>query len=577
MGSRQQLLAIGMAAVGVACLVFAAARAWLTYRTGRLTPWWGNASGAVALGALFLWYRNARVARSGVAVHGTAAIATIALLIPAAYGMGSSKWWLSLVGFSVLLMGRRSEIVVWVPLTLLLVPLTAGVEPYIQIAGAAGEDVVERALAGACYLILLFAITAAFRQVAQRRAIELVDTARALERAAQVRNRFLARMSHELRTPLHGVLSMTELALHHAAEPRAREPIETARQSARVLLGLLNDILDATRAEADAMTLNVGPFALHAALGELLRGPAAEARSRQLDFSARAEPGIAEQRSGDRTRVLQIVLNLVGNALKFTTRGSIDVSLCAVPADPERVRIQVSDTGRGIATDKLGSVFEPFAQANAADSERMRGAGLGLAIVRELVRLMDGSVQVDSAPGAGSTFTVELRLPRTDPAAPAGPENLLAAAAGDPEPARGEFRSRRILVCEDDPAGRRALCALLRLGGHQVAAAHDGIAALDLMAKASFDVLITDVEMPGIDGLELVRRIRGQEETFHTARLPIIAATAHAGEENTQRLYDAGVDAHITKPFTLRGLEAVLSTQAPPLDDERPLDTSLLQ
>jgi signal transduction histidine kinase len=568
-GSRQQLLAIGMAAVGGACLVFAVARAWLTYSTGQLTPWWANAGGALALGALYLWYRRDRSGRSTASVHGTAAIATIALLIPAAYGMASSKWWLSLVGFSVLLMGRRSEIVVWAPLTLVLVPLTALVEPHVQVPGAAGEDALERSLAGACYVLLLLVVTAAFRQVAQRRAVELAETARALERAARVRSRFLARMSHELRTPLHGVLSMTELALHHAADPRAREPIETARQSARVLLGLLNDILDATRAEADAMTLNIGPFSLHAALSELLRSPAAEARSRQLSFTARAEPRIAEQRLGDRTRILQIVLNLIGNALKFTTKGGIDVWLRAVPGDPDRVRIQVSDTGRGIVTDKLGAVFEPFEQASAADSERMSGAGLGLAIVRELTRLMDGTVQVVSAPDSGSTFVVELRLPRAHPNAPAGPEDLLARAVSEPEPTRPEARSLRILVCEDDPAGRRAICALLRLGGHEVAAAHDGLAALDLIARATFDVLITDVEMPGIDGLELVRRIRGMEQASHAARLPIIAATAHAGEENTQRLYEAGVDAHITKPFTLRGLEDVLSMQPPRFEGER--------
>jgi len=578
-GSRQQLVAIGMVAVGGACVVFAAARAWLTFSTGQLTSWWANAAGALALAGLYRWYRADRGCRSACGVHGTAAIATIALLIPAAYGMSSSKWWLSLVGFAVLLMGRRGEIRVWVPLTIVLVPLTAWVEPFIQIPGGAGENALERSLAGACYVLLLLGLTAGFRQVAERRAVELADTARALERAAQVRNRFLARMSHELRTPLHGVLSMTELALRHAAGSRAREPIETARQSAGVLLGLLNDILDATRAEADAMTLNVTPFSIHSTLTDVLRSPAAEARSRQLVFTARAEPGITEQRAGDRTRVSQIVLNLVGNALKFTSEGSVEVWLRAVPADPDRVRIEVSDTGRGIAIDKLGSVFEPFEQARAADSERLSGAGLGLAIVRELTRLMDGTVQVESTLDTGSTFAVELRLPRAHPSAPAGPEDLLALAASEPAPSRSLPRSRRILVCEDDPAGRRALCALLRLGGHDVAAAHDGLSALDLMAQSSFDLLITDVEMPGIDGIELVRRIRGIEQSTHTVRLPIIAATAHAGEENTQRLYDAGVDAHITKPFTLRRLEDVLSTQPCPMqhDSDNPLAAHHIQ
>jgi signal transduction histidine kinase/CheY-like chemotaxis protein len=559
--NRQLLVGIGMAAVAAACVVFAASRIWIEHSTGKATPWWGNLGGAVALGTLFLWYRRAPARRSSAAVHGTAAIATTALLIPAAYGMPSSKWWLSLVGFCVLLMGRRAEAMVWAPLTLLLVPLTALVEPYIQLPDAAGEPALERALAGACYVALLLSVTFVFRQVSRRRAFQLAETARSLERAAMVRSRFLARMSHELRTPLHGVLSMTELALRHASDQRAREPIETASQSASVLLGLLNNILDVTRAEADAMTLNVAPFSLHETLTQLLHGPAAEAKSRQLRFEARAEPGIIEQRTGDRTRVMQVVLNLVGNALKFTAKGGVSVSLLAVPTDLDRVRIRVSDTGCGIAPDKLGSVFEPFEQASAADAERRSGAGLGLAIVRELTRLMDGTVNVTSTLDEGSTFVVDLRLPRVSPHGAAGPESLLTFVPSVPEVRRSVASPRQILVCEDDPAGRRAICALLRLGGHHVVATHDGQAALEMLATTRFDLLITDIEVPGIDGVELIRRIRSLEKGSSRVRLPIIATTAHAGEENTQRLYDVGVDAHITKPFTLRRLEDAIATQ----------------
>jgi signal transduction histidine kinase/CheY-like chemotaxis protein len=560
-GNRRQLLGIGMAAVGGACALFGGLRAWLTHSTGRPSPWWADVGGAVALAGLFWWYRAAPARRSSATVHGTAAIATVALLIPAAYGMSSSKWWLSLVGFSVLLMGRRAEAAVWATITLILVPLTALVEPYIQVQGAAAEPAIERALAGGCYVLILLLITAAFRRVARRRALQLAETARSLERAAQVRSRFLARMSHELRTPLHGILSMTELALHHTADPNGREPIETASQSARVLLGLLNDILDVTRAEADAMTLNVAPFSLHAALGELLRGPAVEAYSRQLRFEAQADPGVVEQRTGDRTRVMQIVINLVGNALKFTSRGGVSVALRALPENADRVQISVSDTGRGIAPDKLNAVFEAFEQVSAADAERRGGAGLGLAIVRELARLMDGSVTVQSVVGEGATFVVELRLPRTRLDGAAGPSSLLASPRSAPEQPRPLSSPRRILVCDDDPAGRRAICALLRLGGHHVVDARDGLAALELLASTSFDVLITDVEMPGIDGVDLVRRIRSIEQTSGGLRLSIIAVTAHAGEENAERLYDAGVDAHITKPFSVRRLEDVIARQ----------------
>lgn len=558
-GSREQLLRIGMAAVAFACAIFAAARAWITHATGEPTPWWANLGAGVAVALLYLWYRAAPARRSSAAVHGTAAIASVALLIPSAYGMGSSKWWLSLVGFSVLLMGRRSEVMIWAPLTLLLVPAAALLEPLIQIEGAPGEPALERALAGACYVVILLGITAAFRVVARQRAAQLAETAASLERAARVRNRFLARMSHELRTPLHAVLSMTELALLHSPGRELRDPIETAQQSASNLLGLLNDILDVTRAEADATVLNRAPFALHATLSEVLRGPAAEARGRHIRLDAEAEPGIVEARVGDRTRVVQVVLNLVANALKFTERGSVRVKLEAVPHRPERLRVSVQDTGRGIAPDKLEAVFEPFEQASASDAELQRGAGLGLAIVRELARLMGGSVSVTSELGSGSTFVVELELPPEDPDGTPGPVQLLAARVSGPVPKGPSLPPLRILVCEDDPAGLRAVCALLRLRGHQVTPSREAREAIERLGHTDYDLLITDIEMPAIDGIELVRRIREGERVHSRLRLPILVTTAHAGEDDARILYAAGADAHVVKPFTLDALEAAIA------------------
>ncbi len=563
-GDRSHLVRIGMAAVAAACFVFGCLRAGLTYSTGRLTPWWLNFASALLLGLLFLWYRAAPARRSTIAVHGTAAIATVALLVPAAYGMGSSKWWLSLVGFSVLLMGRRSEALLWAPATLLLVPLTALLEPYLAIADAGKESSLERAISCGCYVLVLLGVTAAFRRVARRRARELSEAALSLERAARVRSRFLARMSHDLRTPLHGVLSMTDVALRRSSDPEMREPIETAQHSARTLLGLLNNILDVTRAEADAMHLNVTTFSLHETLSELLRGPAAEARNNAIELEATAEQGIVELRRGDRGRFAQIALNLIGNALKFTSAGSVTVRLRTATGDLDRVRLSVSDTGRGIAPEQLSSVFEPFEQASTADSGLQGGVGLGLAIVRELSRLMGGMVHVTSELGRGSTFVVELSLPRASHDGAAGPENLLSPLATPPVETT-LVSQRRILVCEDDPVGRRAICALLRQRGHQVVATENGDAALKALSGARFDLLITDVEMPGMNGFELTRRIREQEGARGTARLPIIAATAHAGEDSAQRLYEVGVDAHLPKPFSLERLEDLVrrSTEAP--------------
>jgi signal transduction histidine kinase/CheY-like chemotaxis protein len=566
-GDRAQLVRIGMLAVATACGIFACSRFWIQRSTGLLTPWWANVIGAAALLLLYLWYRESPGRRSPVAVHGTAAIAMLALIVPAAYGMSSSKWWLSLVGFSVLLMGRRREALVWAPLTLIVLPLVALLEPLVQLPGAAGEPGVERAMSGAIFVALLLGVTTAFRRVARRRARDLTETARSLERAAAVRNRFLARMSHDLRTPLHGVIAMSEVALTRTGDAETREAIEAARHSAGVLLELLNNILDITRAEADAIELDKGTFSIHRALIELLRAPAAEARNKGLLLEAHADPDLAEFREGDRARFTRIAMNLLSNALKFTDRGKVSVRVSALPEEPDRVRLTVSDSGRGIALEKLESIFEPFAQARASDSQVQGGAGLGLAIVKELARLMNGTVRVESELGRGATFIVELTLPRaaSDRRTAPGraPLDLLDAKQAEVSSSQAPPQALRILVCDDDPLGRRALCSLLRSRGHDVVAASDAQQALNELTQAEFDLLITDVEMPAMDGLELTRRIRQSEQARGHSSLPVIAATAYASEDDARRFLAGGIDVHLAKPFTLQQLDRALASIRP--------------
>jgi len=579
-GDRGRLLGIGMTAVLAACALFAALRLAVQLASGRATPWWGDALGAVVLGALYLWYRGNPKGRSTVAVHGTAAIAMVALIIPAFYGMTSSKWWLALVGFAVLLLGRRREGAVWTVLTLVLLPLTAVLEPHLIVANAVGEPPVERAMTGFFFVAILLAITWAFRQVAQRRARELTETAASLARANMVKSRFLAHMSHEVRTPLHGVIAMTDMALEGEASPTVREQIQTAQESARLLLSLLNNVLDVARAESDAIELDHRPFALHSALAEILRPLAAQARAKGLDFAARSDPGIVLRRIGDRVRFTQIVLNLVGNALKFTKEGRIEVRLRALPDDEESVVLEVADTGAGIPVNRRDAIFEPFAQASAADANVQGGAGLGLAIVRDLTQRMGGSVRVESEVGRGSKFTVELRLPPeplpqpgADPAAAApssrpgvpeaGPTDLLPPADGTPVRTEPTLtRALHVLVCEDNPVNQMVLLAMLARLGHTTKVANDGLAAWELLERESFDLLLTDIEMPGLDGMELARRVRAKEAAHPGTHLPILGATAHVGEEDQHRLLGAGMDAHLGKPFTLTDLTAALGRAA---------------
>ncbi len=562
-GDRAALISIGMVAVAAACGVFAVLRLVLQLATGHATPWWGNAAAGVIVGALFFWYRRDPVRRSAVAVHGTAAVATLALLIPVAYGMDSSKWWLALVGFAVLLMGRRGEALVWGAITLALIPLASILEPRLIMANAAPESPAERAAAGLAFGVLLLGMTWAFRRVAQDRARELTETAASLVRANLVKTRFLAHVSHEVRTPLHGVIAMTDMALEGDASPEVREQIQSAQQSARMLLSLLNNILDIARAESDSFELDDRPFPLHAALSEVLRPLAAQARAKGLAFSARAEPGIVERRIGDRGRFTQIVLNLVGNALKFTKAGRIEVRLRPLPGHDDHLALDVSDTGSGIPADRLAAIFEPFTQASAADASVQGGAGLGLAIVRDLARRMGGTVRVESEAGKGATFTVELRLPRADDATNAGPADLLPVSAPPPlRRAPVPTAPLHVLVCEDNPVNQKVLLAMLARLGHTTTVAGDGLAAWEILQHQSFDLLLTDLEMPGLDGLELARRVRTREAEGGAPRLPIIGATAHVSEEEQHRLLRAGMDAHLGKPFTLSDLVAVLARTA---------------
>lgn len=566
-GDRDRLLGIGMTAVFGACAVFAVLRLVVQSTSGHATPWWGNAGGAVAIGLLRWWVRRAPSARSTFGVHGTALTATLALLVPAAYGMTSSKWWLVLVPFSVLLMGRRKEAAVWATVTLVLLPLTAILEPRLTLAGSYGEPPLERALSAFFFLVLVLGITWAFRRVADQRAVALAETAASLDRANRVRGRFLAHMSHELRTPLHGVIAMTDLAMKGAASEEVYEQVATAQQSARVLLELLNNILDVTRAEADAIELDASPFDLHAILADVLRPFEMRARAKGLELVARSEPEVVERRVGDRVRVAQIVMNLVSNALKFTREGSIEVAASEVAGDPDRVRICVRDTGRGISDDAVARIFEPFAQVGGSDEVADKGAGLGLAIVRELARRMDGAVEVASEVGRGATFTVVVRLPREPGASACGPTELLGARSPSVRAPAAPAPERRltVLVCEDDATSLRVASLMLKKLGHDIVACEDGLAAWSLLADRSFDVLLTDIEMPGIDGIELTRRLRALESEEGRARMPIIAATAHVGEDEFHRLLAAGVDVHVPKPFTLANLAKAIDRVASPL------------
>ncbi|MEM9187812.1 MAG: ATP-binding protein [Myxococcota bacterium] len=560
---RTRLIVIGAQTVIAAGVIFTGTRLASQLVTGQATPWWVNAASVAILSLLLPWFRAAPDRRSTVMVHATALVATVALIVPVAYGMTSSKWWLVLVGFGVMLGARRSEVLVWAPVTAILIPLCSVLEPSENT-----EGVIERALSGLAFALILMTLALLFRRVAIARAEKLRETALSLERSSRVRNRFLAHMSHEIRTPLHSVIALTDLSLNEEPNSPTSGYVRSAHEAAQTLLTLLNNLLDVTRVEADAIELVREPFDLHAGLRSVLSPLAARASAKGLGLTATAEPGIVTRRLGDGTRVQQLVLNVVANAIKFSERGTVKVHLRSTD-QPEVFALEVRDEGVGIPEDRREDIFDPFVTI-APETEFGGGAGLGLSIVRSVARMMDGDAVVKSEVGVGSTFTITMRLPAAPDATTEGPTALLDPVGERSEEPDVEERQalqpRRVLICEDDPVNRRTLERMLQRLGHDTVSVEVGERAWELLSTANFDLLLTDVEMPGMSGTELTKKIRHREAERGGQRLTVIAATAHVGEEEQHVLLDAGVDAHLGKPFTIKHLrEALARVDALPL------------
>ncbi len=349
-------------------------------------------------------------------------------------------------------------------------------------------------------------------------------------RASEAKTRFLATLGHEVRTPMTGVLGMSELLLDTPLDARQQSHVQSIRQAGEHLLRLVNDALDLARIEAGRMELASRPFRVHALVREAESLMAPLAARRQLALRVHIDPGMPEAVSGDAKRVCQILLNLLGNAIKFTERGH--VALQAEAADGG-VRFTVSDTGPGLDPAQQARLFERFAQAEgAATFQRYGGSGLGLAISQELAAAMGGRIRVESTPGVGSRFIVDLPLPAADPPveAPAPPRT---AAALD------------ILLVEDDPTVAEVLTGLLQAQGHRVRHVAHGLAALVDVSLRMPQLMLLDLDLPGMDGLALARQLRLQGY-----RGALLAITARADADAEPHSRDAGFDGFIRKPVT---------------------------
>jgi PAS domain S-box-containing protein len=381
----------------------------------------------------------------------------------------------------------------------------------------------------------------------------LVHAKAVAETANAAKSQFLANMSHELRTPMNAILGMIDVALPKATDPTVQDCLRTAKGSADLLLTLLNHVLDSAKIESGKLELESAPFSLRRMLDQITRVLSVQASEKGLSFYCRIPEKTPDAVLGDRTRTQQVLLNLAGNGIKFTEHGEVEIGLHASTSDGQaHLEFFVRDTGIGIPPERLEHIFEPFAQADASMTRRFGGTGLGLSIAKNLAEMMGGTIGVESQVGKGSTFYFTVRLPLTDE-----PPVDFEAPAVIPSTAPGPLR---ILLAEDNPANQKLATYLLQDRGHVVEIACDGHEAIALAERNRYDVILMDVQMPGMGGLEATTAIRRRENS--NSRVPIIAMTAHAMKGDREVCLAAGMDGYLSKPVHSQELIGLVESLA---------------